>query len=365
MKVIALIDSFKGSMSSAVIANILKKELKSKGNTIEALPISDGGEGFIDAIKSHFLVAATTVKAVDPLGQSINCNYVVVDDVAYIEMNSAAGILLLKQSELNPLATTTYGVGVIIKDAINKGVKKIVLGIGGSATNDGGAGMLQALGVSFYSKRKLITKKMNGDLIGSVSTINISGLEEVIKGVEFQIVSDVKNALLGEDGCTYIYSTQKGATEKQIIVLEQNMKHYSEVVEDLFQKKFINVEGSGAAGGTGFGCLSFLNAHISSGIGFIIELLGIEQKIKESDVVIVGEGKLDNQSKNGKAPVGIAKIAKKYNKRVIGLFALVEDHVKQDLFDDVFAIVPKCATVKESIANPELYFIKMIKKIKL
>ncbi|MCK4551575.1 MAG: glycerate kinase [Tenericutes bacterium] len=365
MNIVAMIDSFKGTISSLEISLIIKQELEKKGHIVNSIPISDGGEGFIDSIKSHFSVDTIKVETFGPLGDSILCEYILKDDIAYIEMNSAAGLSLIRKDKLNPLLTSTSGVGKIIKDALKKGAKKIILGVGGSSTNDGGSGMLQTLGVKFYNEGKLIVNKMNGELIGKVTSIDITKLQEVLSGIEFEIASDVKNPLLGKNGSAYIYSPQKGANQTQVQLLEENMKSFSKVVESHFGKDFSNENGAGAAGGIGFGCLAFLNAEISSGIGMMIELLNLEESIKKSSVLIVGEGKLDNQTKYGKAPSGLAKLAKKHNKKVIGVFALIEKDTKCDYLDNVMAIVPKYATMKESTGNPAKYFTKMIRDLKI
>lgn len=365
MNIVAMIDSFKGTISSLDISSIIKQELEIKGHKVNSIPISDGGEGFVDSLKAHFLVDTIKIKADGPLGNSIFCEYILIDNVAYIEMNSAAGILLIQNHKLNPLLTSTSGVGVIIKDAIARGAKKIILGVGGSSTNDGGSGMLQTLGVRFYNKDGLIIKKMNGNLIGQVTAIDVTKLQKVTKGIKFEIASDVKNPLLGKNGSAYIYSPQKGASQAQVQMLEKNMENFSSIVESHFGKSFSNKNGAGAAGGMGFGCLAFLDAKIASGIGMMIKLLDLEENIKNSDFLIVGEGKLDNQTRYGKAPSGLAKLAKKHNKKVIGVFGIIEENVDCQYLDNVISVVPKYATMKESIENPKIYFSKMIKDLEI
>ncbi len=359
-----MIDSFKGTVSSVRLSSIIKSELEKMGHNVKSIPISDGGEGFVDSIKAHFLIDTLKVDSIGPLGDNVICEYILIDHVAYIEMNSAAGISLIDEDRLNPLLTSTAGLGNIIKDAIRKGAKKVILGVGGSVTNDGGAGMLQKLGVKFYNKDRLIVKNMNGSLIGEVTSIDTSEFQRYIKGIDFEIASDVKNVLLGENGCAKIYSPQKGASEIQVKMLEENMVNFANIVEKQFGKSFRNIPSSGAAGGIGFGCLSFLRAKVNSGIDLMINLLDLEENIENSDCVIVGEGKLDEQTINGKAPVGIAKLAKKHNKEVVGLFALIDDNVECDYLDRIYSIVPKYATKEESTKNPELYFKEMIKDIK-
>lgn len=365
MKIFASVDSFKGTISSKDISQIIEVELSALGHTVEICPISDGGEGFVEALKAHFFGDGIYVTSVDALNRKIECEYVLVDHVAYIEMNSSAGITLLKKEELNPLITSTFGVGLIVMDAIKKGAKEIVIGIGGSSTNDGGAGMLQALGVDFYVEDMLVSENMNGTLIGNITSFNTDQLVRNIKGVKFSIFSDVKNPLLGKNGCSAIYSPQKGANKDTVMLLEKHMSHFSALVERHFQKKVIDSEGSGAAGGFGFGAVTFLNATISSGIFSMIKLLNIEESVKRADVVIVGEGKLDLQTIFGKAPAGIAQIAKKHDKTVIGVFGMIESNVEYDFLDHIFSVVPNYASESESIANPKRYFTNMIKEMKI
>ncbi len=365
MKIFASVDSFKGTITSKDISSIIENELGALGHSVEICPISDGGEGFVEVLKAHFSAEGILVNSVDALNREIVCEYVLIDDVAYIEMNSSAGITLIQKKDLNPLITSTYGVGLIVMDAINKGAKEVVIGIGGSSTNDGGAGMLQALGVNFYIDNLLVTDHMNGYLIGKITSFDTDILVQKIKDVKFNIFSDVKNPLLGKKGCSYVYSPQKGADKEMVLVLERNMNNYAALVEKHFQKNVIDFEGAGAAGGFGFGAVTFLNATISSGIYSMIKLLDIEELIERADVVIVGEGKLDSQTMYGKAPAGIAQIAKKHHKTVVGVFGIIDNDADYDFLDHIVSVVPKYASSSESIANPKLYFTNMIKELKI
>ncbi len=365
MNIAIIVDSFKGTMTSTEISSIIHKYLAEKGHDAVTIPISDGGEGLVETIKAHFLCSGIVVSTEGPFGEKISSEYVIVDDCAYIEMSSAAGITLVKRENLNPLIASTYGVGTIIKDAIKKGVKKIVLGIGGSCTNDGGSGILQALGVKYYIGNKLVRERMNGSLVGDITSIELGNLSKNIAGISFDLASDVKNPLLGKNGCSIVYSSQKGANHDQITLLEKNMTAYSYVVENTVGSDYSELEGSGAAGGVGFGCLAFMNAKIYSGIEYLIKLLNIEEEIKKSDIVIVGEGKFDKQTKYGKAPYGIAKLGKKHKKRVLGVFAIVETGVGCEYIDEIISIVPKYATIEESFKNPQLSFSKLVKDIKI
>ena len=365
MNVAVIIDSFKGTMTSSEISFMVQKELSERGHDVVVAPISDGGESLVETIKTHFLCSGIIVPTFGPFGESIESEYVIIDNCAYIEISSAAGITLVKRDDLNPLLASTYGVGLIIKDAIKRGVKNVVLGIGGSCTNDGAAGILQALGMEFYNEDGLIESNMNGALIGEITRIELGSLKKNIKDVSFDLASDVSNPLLGNYGCSIVYSSQKGATSEQKKLLEKNMISYSNAVFNTVKFDYTKLEGAGAAGGVGYGCLAFLDANIYSGINYLIELLDIEDRIVESDIVIIGEGKFDKQTKFGKAPYGIAKLAKKHNKRVLALFAIVEEGLVSTLFDEIMSVVPKYASLEESCSHPQQSFMKLVKDIKI
>jgi glycerate kinase len=366
MNILAVVDSFKGSLTSKEISCILKKHYEKLNHSIDALAISDGGEGFLEAIEHVVSTKKIVMETVGPLGNPLDAYYIIYQQTAYLELNQAVGINQINETELNPMKTSTYGLGLLIKDAIvNHHVKKIVLGIGGSATNDGGAGLLQALGVKFYYQNQLIQQHMNGDLIGKVDSLVSNELDILIKDVEFVIASDVDNPLLGKDGCCQVYAPQKGADKHMLDVLELNMTHYAKQVESYVHHNYINEHGAGAAGGVGFAALAFLNAKIQSGIQFMIEQLDIVSYIKQADLIIVGEGKLDQQTSRGKAPFGIARLAKQYGKKVIAICALHDENNLNDFIDEVYAIVPKVATKEESLLNPKASLDKLLETIKV
>ncbi len=366
MNIFSGIDSFKGTLSSVEIADILKAYYEDKQVNIKAFPISDGGEGFLEAIKSKYLLDFNYLKSFDALNKKITTKYILKDEKAYIELSEVSGINLIKENKKNPLKTTTYGLGIVIKDAIIKGAKNIVIGLGGSATNDGGAGMLQALGVKFYHKNKEIKNPLSGGCLNLVEEFNTIELEKLIKNVKFIIATDVNNQLLGLEGATHIYGRQKGANDKTILKLEENMSSYSEVVKRKFNKEYSLLAGAGAAGGVGFAALAFLKAELVNGIDYIIDELEIEEEIKKSDLVFVGEGKLDKQTLFGKAPYGIAKLAKKYHKKVIGIFAVKDESIKEiNLIDEVYSIVPNIATLEESLVKTKESLIKLLDEVKI
>ena len=364
MNILVAIDSFKGTLSSTELSLLIHDYLTHKGHLVKMIPISDGGEGFIDSIQTFLNCKIKKFQTYGPLMKELEVEYILYHDQAFIELHSTSGITRISKQMLNPMKTTTFGLGLLIKHVISKGAKKVIIGLGGSATNDGGAGMLQALGVKFYHKNELIHEPMNGELIGLIDDIELSSFNETIKGVTFEIASDVTNPLLGKLGSSHVFSKQKGATLEQMDILESNMSNYAHVVEKKLNKQTQFLPGAGAAGGVGFACLSFLHAHLHSGINYMIDLLDIEKYIARSDLIIVGEGRLDHQTRFGKAPFGIASIAKKHHKKVIGLFGSKDESDISDVMDEVYSIVPKYANENESIENPVVYFKKMLENIK-
>ncbi len=319
MKAVIAIDSFKGSMTS-MEAGLAAKDGILRVYTdadVKVFPVADGGEGTVEALTAGMGGKFVTVKVKNPLFEDIDAVYGIVDDTtAVIEMSAAAGITLIPKSKLNPMKTTTYGVGLMIKDAIEKGCRNFIIGIGGSATNDAGIGMLQALGFGINnSEGNPVSYGAEG--LKEVYEINDTNALKELKDCTFNIACDVNNPLCGEEGCSYIFSPQKGATEQQVVEMERNMRYYADIVTQNIADANPDFPGAGAAGGLGFAFLSFLNSELKPGIDLILELINIEECIKEADVVLTGEGKMDSQTIMGKAPVGIARLAKKYNKYVL------------------------------------------------
>ena len=320
MRVVTAIDSLKGSLSSmeagsAVREGILRACAEAE---VEIRPLADGGEGTVEALVGGMNGEIQRVTVTGPLGKPVTCEYGIIEDTktAIIEMSGAAGITLLAPKERNPLHTTTYGVGEVIKDAVRNGCRKFIVGIGGSATNDGGAGMLQALGFGLL--------KENGEQI----PIGARGLEELaeitddnvipeLAECKFKIACDVTNVLCGETGASAVYGPQKGADEEMTERLDRLLFSYASLVKKKIPKADSMYPGTGAAGGLGFAFLTFMDAQLESGIQIVIKETGLEQEIAKADLVITGEGRMDGQTAMGKAPIGIAKIAKKYGKPVI------------------------------------------------
>ncbi len=355
MKALIAIDSFKGSLSSAEAGEAAAEGIKRvyPDAICDVMPIADGGEGTVDALVTGMKGRKEITQATDPLGRKIMCTYGIIGDgnTAVIEMSAAAGITLLKEEELNPLYTTTYGVGEIIKDAVIKGCRNFIIGIGGSATNDAGAGMLQALGFDLKNKDG---KPVSFGAVGlkDIESIDYSGALPQLSDCTFNIACDVNNPLCGEQGCSAVFGPQKGATPEAVKEMDSYLSHYAEKVKAFNPLSDKNSEGAGAAGGLGFAFLSFLNGRLLRGIDLILEQIHTEDKIKDADIVITGEGRLDFQTVMGKAPSGIAAAAKKYGKPVIALSgAVTKDAVycNEKGIDAFFPIVRGPVTLEEAI----------------
>lgn len=377
MKVVAAMDSFKGSLTSmeageAVRLGILKAMPDAE---VCIRPIADGGEGTVEALVLGTGGTLETIEVTGPLGEKVNCTYGILDEDIYllkkesisnknlvgsedvyiskeekiktenlveselgndgkfnsrnkktaiIEMAGAAGITLVSPDKRNPLYTTTYGVGEVIKDAIYKGCRHFIVGIGGSATNDGGIGMLQALGYGMLDKDG---KQVSFGALGlkQLESITEDNVIKELKECTFRIACDVTNPLCGKSGCSEVFSPQKGADSTMIAQMDQWLFHYGKLTSEKYKNADVDYPGTGAAGGLGFAFLSYTNAVLESGIKIVLEETNLEHYIKDADIIITGEGRLDGQTIYGKAPVGVAKIAKKYGKPVIAFSGSVEE----------------------------------------
>ena len=354
MKIVAAIDSFKGSLSTMQAGNAVLEGIKRvfKDAEIIVRPLADGGEGTVNALICENKENLQTVTVSDPLGRKINAEYGIINgSTAVIEMAAAAGITLVSENEINPLNTTTYGVGEMIKDAIKKGCRNFIIGIGGSATNDCGVGMLQALGFEFlnkYDEQVCFGAKGLSDI---VKISNENALRELSE-CTFNIACDVKNVLCGETGCSAVYAPQKGATPDMIEQMDSWLDRFASLTHEFTGQDNSNYPGAGAAGGLGFAFLSYLNANLESGIDLIIRETKLEEYIKTADIVITGEGRLDDQTCMGKAPVGVASIAKKYKLPVIAFSGCVTDGAvlcNDHGIDAFFPIVRKPCTLEEAM----------------
>lgn len=365
MKILIAVDSFKGTLTSKEVAEIIKNNVSEDNSNIDILAIADGGEGTVDSLMYATNGTKKTVNVQNAFGKYTDSYYCLAynNETAIVEVALSSGVGLYEKSELNPYITTTYGLGETIKDALDQGISKLVVGIGGSSTNDAGSGMMQALGAKFYDAEGQLIDVMNGTSIALVDRIDLSGLDSRLNDVYIEVGCDVTNPLLGKNGCAEIYSRQKGATNEMVQVLEENMKIYADVVERTIGKDNKFVDGVGAAGGLGFGLLSLLNADLMSGLDVIADATKLEERIQAADMIVTGEGSFDGQSLNGKAPIKIAELGKKHQKRVVGVFALSSIKEMPQLFDEIYAIVPTVCTKQESLENPEECLAKLIRKV--
>lgn len=361
MRLVIAIDSFKGSLTSLQAGSAVRDAaLKLDSNAeIVVRPLADGGEGTVDALSNGLGGKIIDITVSGPLLKPVNAKYCILQDnsTAVIEIASAAGITLLSSGERNPLLTTTYGVGEIIKDAIKRGCRHFIVGIGGSATNDGGFGMLNALGFEFLDKagQNIPLGAKGLEYLHSISTENvISELEECT----FRIACDVTNPLCGNSGCSVVFGTQKGATPEMIEKMDSWLKNYAAIAETVSPKADINHPGVGAAGGLGFAFLTFTNASLESGINIILDETNLEEYITDADLVVTGEGRLDSQTVMGKAPIGVAKLAKKHGKKVIAFSGCVtaDAEVCNDYgIDAFFPIMRTVVTMEEALNTDTAY----------
>lgn len=357
MKVVIAVDSFKGSLSSIEAGNAVSNGiLRVCDAEIALFPLADGGEGTVEALVTGMNGVYQDVRVTGPLGESISCRYGVLEErrTAIIEMSGAAGLTLVPDHLRNPMKTTTFGVGEVIRDAIGKGCRNFIIGIGGSATNDGGVGMLQALGFDFLNAEG---EPIAYGAAGLKNLRRISG-EHVMKELAecaFQVACDVNNPLCGSRGASFVYGPQKGADPQMATELDEILRNYAEIVKDTLKKDFMEVPGTGAAGGLGFAFLAFLNAKLEPGIEIILKEIGLEKEIQDADYVITGEGRLDFQTAMGKAPVGVARLAKKYGKKVIAFAGAVTEEARECNvrgIDAYFSITNRVMTLQEAM-NPE------------
>ncbi len=361
MKITVAIDSFKGSLTTFQAGNAIAEAAKSvfKNVEVSVCPLADGGEGTMEAIVLSNNGEIHEAEVSNPIGQRIQAKYGIIpkSKTAVIEMATAAGLTLIDEQERNPLYTTTYGVGELILDAIDKGCRKFIVGIGGSATNDGGVGMLQALGFEFLDEcGAQIPKGAIG--LKALKTIKTDKLFEAVKDCEFLIACDVKNPLCGENGCSYVFARQKGGTDETIPMMDAWMERYAVLTQEIYPNVNQNAEGAGAAGGLGFAFLAYLNGKMQSGIEIVINETHLDEYVKESDIVITGEGRLDKQSVMGKAPIGVAKLAKKYNKKVIAFSGSIGDEAEacnEAGIDAYFPILQKPCTLQEAMDVDNAY----------
>lgn len=353
-------DSFKGSLSSEDIIGLLEEKMKQvfPDAICKGVAVADGGEGTVDAILSATGGEREYLDVKNPLLDTVRAYYGKVGDKAIIEMALASGLPLLKPDERNPLYTSTYGTGELIKSALNNGYRDITIAIGGSATNDGGMGAMIALGVRFLDKDGKELAGI-GENLAKVASIDISGLHEAVKDTRFTVMCDVNNPLTGERGATYTFAPQKGAGDKELVILEEGMLHYADIIKRDLGVDINDVAGAGAAGGLGAALMVFLKAKLQAGIERVLDLIEFDTLLEDTDICITGEGRIDWQSAHGKVPSGIGNRCKKKN---IPAFVIAGGMGKgaSDIYEhgieSIITTVNAPMSVEEAMANArELY----------
>lgn len=360
MKIAIAPDKFKGSLTGLEFCSIVQEELKRYDKEIELikLPLADGGDGTIDTVQFYIDGEIISAKVNDPLMRVIEATYLysTLNKIAFIEMAKASGVALLNSNEQNPLETTTFGVGELIVDAIKRGAKTIILGVGGSATNDAGIGMAKALGFKFLDSNGVELEGKGRDLNNLHSIVSPS-----LKKVKFKIACDVNNPLFGPDGAAQVYAPQKGASPEIVKELDRGLENFHNVVKNQFGIDLQNVSGTGAAGGLGAGGILFLDATLRSGIELIKDLANFDNRIKDVDWIITGEGKLDNQTLSGKVIKGVLD-SKTDQKLALfcGINRLRPDQVADCKIDSIIELSTYAESIEDSIANSEIYLRKAI-----
>lgn len=355
MKAVIAIDSLKGSLSSVEAGDAIAEGIKRVDAQAEAVvrPLADGGEGTVEALVQGMNGVWQTILVTGPLGERVNAAYGMIEETktAVIEMSAAAGITMVPHEKKNPLVTTTYGVGEMIRDAIFRGCRRFIIGIGGSATNDGGIGMLQALGYGFLDKEgRQVPFGARG--LKRLETITDTEVLPELSECEFKIACDVTNPLCGENGASVIYGPQKGATPEMIQDMDGWLLNYAQLSKKQYKKADEKHPGTGAAGGLGFAFLTFTNAVLESGIQIVLEETELETYIETADVVITGEGRLDGQTAMGKAPIGVARLAKKYGIPVLAFAGgVAKDAIacNENGIDAFFPILRGVTTLNEAM----------------
>jgi len=357
MNILVAPDSFKDSLSASEVSRIISEAISAliPSASIRQIPISDGGEGLLEALLTPLQGTLVSVSVKDPLHRTIEASYGLVDQgkTAIIEMATASGLELLSIEERNPLITSTYGTGELIKNALDKGCTKIIIGLGGSATNDGGIGMIKALGGLFLDQYNQEIPD-GGAALSTLHSIDLSGLDKRLQQVAIVCACDVDNPLTGPSGASYVYAKQKGASDNMLAVLDSNLSNYATVIKATLNKDLEHISGTGAAGGTAMGLLAFLDATLTPGIALITELLHLEKHIKEAQLVVTGEGKIDIQTLHGKTIMGIASLAKKHSIPVL-VFTGSIGHGISEIYDQgvtaIFSIVSEPMSLETAIKN--------------
>ncbi len=320
MKIVIAPDSFKGTNTSLAVASHIEEGILRVYPDAQCIkvPVADGGEGTVDSVIDALGGKKETVKVCGPLGKKRNATYGLAGETAVIEMAEASGLPLIPDDKRNPMLATSRGTGDLILDALDKGCRKIIMGIGGSATNDGGTGLARALGYRFLDADGTELLEGGGSL-DNLASIDVSAVDKRLKDVEIMVACDVTNPLLGEEGASFVYGPQKGADPSMVRHLDKALERLADIAENCLGIEARNIPGSGAAGGLGFGLIAFCGADLKSGIDIVLDTVKLDSYFGDADLVITGEGRMDSQSVNGKVPVGVAGRAKKHGLPVLAI----------------------------------------------
>ena len=357
MKILIAPDSFKGSLSASKVADAIGRGVKKviPQAQLVHLPLSDGGEGLVDSLVGASGGEIIQEEVTGPLGKPVLSFWGLMGDkkTAVIEMAAASGLPLVSETERNPMLTTTYGTGELILAALNRGCSKLIIGIGGSATNDGGSGMAQALGASLSDE---MGKELpyGGAHLSRLVKIDVSGMDPRLRRIQVLAACDVTNPLTGAEGASHVYGPQKGATPSMIEELDRGLKHYAQIISRDLGIEVDNVPGAGAAGGLGAGIMAFLEGELTHGIELVMDALGLTKELKNCSLVLTGEGKLDAQSTYGKVPVGVARKAKQEGVPVVVLAGSVDEDLEaihQAGITACFSIISRPMSLEESMKN--------------
>ncbi len=354
-KIVVASDSFKGSLSSLEVADAVGIGVKAVLPDAEVVKVNvaDGGEGTVEALVAGLGGARVCVTVTDPLGRSVEATYGLLGDgSAVVEMSVASGLTLLPAEERNPLLTSTYGTGEIIVDALRRGCRKIYVGIGGSATNDGGMGMLAALGYRFYDEVGCLLQPC-GAAMSQVARIDATDVMPELSGAEFVVACDVDNPFCGSNGAAYVFAPQKGASPEDVELLDLGLKHFADKILEATGVSIADAAGAGAAGGLGGACLAFLNARLVSGIDMVLDAIRFDEIISDASLVITGEGRIDRQTAMGKTPVGVLRRANAQNIPVIAIAGSVRQcpEVEALGFKTIVAVTPNGMSLEQAM-NP-------------
>ncbi len=350
-------DSFKESMTAKEVCDAMEKGIKKADSAAEVIkvPMADGGEGTVNSLVDATHGQRVIVEVTGPLGNKISAYYGILGNgtTAVIEMAKASGLEIVEKKKRNPMITTTFGTGELIRDALDHNVKEIIIGLGGSSTNDGGSGMAQALGAKLLDQNNHQIPFGGGNL-DKLDKIDISNLDSRLQDVKIILASDVTNPLIGKDGASRVFGPQKGATPEMVEKLENNLQHYAKIVKRDLNKEVALVSGAGAAGGLGAGLMAFTTCEMRQGVDLAIEVTKLEEKIRDTDYVFTGEGGTDFQTKFGKTPYGVAKLGKKYHKPVISLAGYLGegiDSLYSEGFTAIFGIIPGACDLSTALKN--------------